>query len=117
MAAFNTRIVRRSNALQGFAYGRELRYAEVMGTGRGPLGAAAAVGVTGGLFAFLTAMAVPPTRALLDRVLPAPGTGPSATDPRARVVPDGGRRRDRERRAATTPRSGAAATRVTPRRR
>jgi len=77
MAAFNTRIVRRSNALQGFAYGRELRYAEVMGTGRGPLGALAAVGVTGGLFAFLTAMAVPPTRALLDRVLPAPGTGPS----------------------------------------
>jgi short subunit dehydrogenase-like uncharacterized protein len=50
-----------------------------MGTGRGPLGAAAAVAVTGGLFAFLTAMAVPPTRALLDRVLPAPGTGPSVT--------------------------------------
>ena len=55
MAAFNTRIVRRSNALQGLAYGRGLRYAEVMGTGRGPLGAAAAVGVTAGLFAFLDA--------------------------------------------------------------
>jgi short subunit dehydrogenase-like uncharacterized protein len=78
MAAFNTRIVRRSNALQGFAYGRGMRYAEVMGTGRGPLGAAAAVGVTGGLFVFFKAMTFPPTRALLDRVLPAPGSGPSA---------------------------------------
>jgi short subunit dehydrogenase-like uncharacterized protein len=78
MAAFNTRIVRRSNALQGFAYGREMRYAEVMGTGRGPLGAAAAVAVTGGLFAFFGAMTISPTRALLDRVLPAPGSGPSA---------------------------------------
>jgi short subunit dehydrogenase-like uncharacterized protein len=78
MAPFNTRIVRRSSALQGWAYGRELRYSEVMGSGSGPLGAAAAVAVTAGLVAFLGAMAVPPTRALLDRVLPAPGTGPSA---------------------------------------
>ena len=78
MAAFNTRIVRRSNALQGWSYGRELRYSEVMGTGRGPLGAVAAAGVSAGLFAFLAAMTLRPTRALLDRVLPAPGTGPSA---------------------------------------
>jgi short subunit dehydrogenase-like uncharacterized protein len=49
-----------------------------MGSGRGPLGAVAAVGVTAGLVAFLGAMAVLPTRALLDRLLPAPGTGPSA---------------------------------------
>jgi short subunit dehydrogenase-like uncharacterized protein len=79
MAPFNTRIVRRSNALQGWAYGRGLRYCEAMDSGPGPLGAAAAVGVTAGLVAFLGAMAVPPTRALLDRLLPAPGTGPSAT--------------------------------------
>ncbi len=78
MAPFNTRVVRRSNALQGFAYGRGLRYSEVMGTGRGPLGAAAAFATTGGLFAVLGAMALPPTRAVLDRVLPAPGSGPSA---------------------------------------
>jgi len=32
----------------------------------------------GGLIAFLTAMTLPPTRALLDRLLPAPGSGPSA---------------------------------------
>ena len=77
MAPFNTRIVRRSNALAGFAYGRGLRYGEVMGCGGGPLGAATAVAATGGLLVFAGALAVPPTRALLDRVLPAPGTGPS----------------------------------------
>jgi short subunit dehydrogenase-like uncharacterized protein len=77
MAPFNTRIVRRSNALQGWAYGRGLSYGEVMGVGRGPLGAVSAAGVTAGLVGTLAAMSFPPTRALLDRVLPAPGSGPS----------------------------------------
>lgn len=78
MAPFNTRIVRRSNALQGWAYGRGMRYGEVMGVGRGPIAAAAAVGVTAGLLGLVGAFAAAPTRRLLDRVLPAPGTGPSA---------------------------------------
>jgi short subunit dehydrogenase-like uncharacterized protein len=77
MASFNTRIVRRSNALQDWSYGRGLRYAEVMGVGRGPVGAASAVGLTAGLAGALAAMTFRPTRTLLDRVLPAPGTGPS----------------------------------------
>ncbi|MGY2084073.1 saccharopine dehydrogenase family protein [Blastococcus sp. SYSU DS0539] len=77
MASFNTRIVRRSNALQDWAYGRSLRYGEVMGCGRGPLGAVTAAGVTAGLAGTLAAMGFGPTRALLDRVLPAPGSGPS----------------------------------------
>lgn len=76
MAPFNTRIVRRSNALQDWAYGRAFSYGETMGCGRGPVGALTAAGVTGGLVGALAAMAFPPTRALLDRVLPAPGTGP-----------------------------------------
>ena len=76
MASYNTRIVRRSNALQDWAYGRGLRYGEVMGTGRGVTGAATAIGVTGGLAGALGAMSFGPTRALLDKVLPAPGTGP-----------------------------------------
>jgi short subunit dehydrogenase-like uncharacterized protein len=79
MAPYNTRIVRRSNALQDWAYGRSLRYGELMGTGKGPVGAVAAVATTGGLAAALAAMSARPTRALLDRVLPAPGTGPSAS--------------------------------------
>ncbi|WP_252446490.1 hypothetical protein [Pseudonocardia humida] len=69
--------MRRSNALQGWAYGRSLRYGEVMGAGRGLGGAAASVAITGGLVGMLGALAFPPTRGLLDRVLPAPGTGPS----------------------------------------
>ena len=76
MAPFNTRIVRRSNALQDWAYGRGLRYGEVMGCGRGPLGALTATGVTAGLAGALAAMSFPPTRALLDRLLPTPGAGP-----------------------------------------
>ena len=76
MAPFNTRIVRRSNALQDWAYGRGLRYEEVMGCGRGPLGAVTATGITAGLAGALAAMSFAPTRGLLDRVLPAPGTGP-----------------------------------------
>jgi short subunit dehydrogenase-like uncharacterized protein len=77
MAPYNSRIVRRSNALQDWAYGRSMRYGEVMGVGRGLSGAAASVAVTGGLAAALAVMSFGPTRALLDRVLPAPGTGPS----------------------------------------
>ncbi len=77
MASFNTRIVRRSNALQQWAYGRGLRYGESMSTGRGITGAFTAAGVTTGLAAALGFLAFAPTRALADRVLPAPGTGPS----------------------------------------
>lgn len=76
MAPFNTRVVRRSNALQGWAYGRGLRYGEAMGCGPGLAGAATAAAVTAGLAGFAAAMTLPPTRALLDRVLPDPGTGP-----------------------------------------
>lgn len=77
MASFNTRIVRRSNALTNWSYGREFRYDEVMDTGRGPLGAVKAgltSAVLGGLFA---GMSTAPTRSVLDRVLPKPGEGPS----------------------------------------
>jgi short subunit dehydrogenase-like uncharacterized protein len=76
MASHNTRIVRRSNALQDWAYGRALRYQEVMGTGRGPAGAVVAAGVTAGLGLAMAGMGFGPTRSVLDRVLPAPGTGP-----------------------------------------
>jgi len=77
MAPFNTRIVRRSNALQEWAYGRQFRYREVMAFGRGPLGPVLAAGTAAGAAGFGVGMALPPVRALLDRVLPAPGEGPS----------------------------------------
>ncbi len=77
MASYNTRVVRRSNALQDWAYGRSLRYGEAMGFGGGPLAPAMAVGLTAGLAAGLAAFSFPPARGLLDRVLPKPGAGPS----------------------------------------
>lgn len=80
MAPYNTRIVRRSNALTDWSYGRGLRYGEVMGFGRGVAGAVGAAAVTVGLVAALggvsAAMRSAPTRALLDRLLPAAGSGP-----------------------------------------
>ena len=78
MASFNGRIVRRSNALQDWRYGRGFSYGEVMGTGRGPAGALVALGTTAALAGAFGALSFPPARGLLDRLLPAPGTGPSA---------------------------------------
>ena len=77
MGTVNTRVVRRSNALQGFAYGRKLRYRELMATGSGPLGAVKAAGISGGIAALLGGLSIKPTRVVLDRLLPDPGEGPS----------------------------------------
>ena len=77
MATFNTRIVRRSNALQGWAYGRGFRYREVTGLGNGRLAPVIGAGMAGGLLALAGGLAVQPSRMLLDRVLPVPGEGPS----------------------------------------
>jgi short subunit dehydrogenase-like uncharacterized protein len=78
MGTVNTRVVRRSNALQGYAYGRDLRYRELMLTGGLPLGPVKAAGVSAGLGALVAGLSIGPTRKLLDRVLPDPGEGPSA---------------------------------------
>lgn len=77
MAPINTRVVRRSNALQNWAYGRRLRYREVMGFGSGPTAPLKAAGLSGGMWALEKGLAHAPTRRLLDRVLPSPGEGPS----------------------------------------
>lgn len=77
MASFNTRIVRRSNALLGHAYGRELRYAEAIRTGRSPLAPVVAGGVAAGSAAVAVGLRTPLIRPLLDTLLPDPGDGPS----------------------------------------
>jgi len=76
MAQVNTRVVRRSNALQDWAYGRRFRYREVMAFGSGITGRAKALGVGGGMAALAAGLALPPSRFALDRVLPGPGAGP-----------------------------------------
>lgn len=76
MGTVNTRVVRRSNALQGYAYGRSLRYRELMLTGGLPAGPIVAAGISAGIAGLVAGLSVKPTRKLLDRVLPDPGEGP-----------------------------------------
>ena len=77
MAPYNTRIVRRSAALLDHAYGRGFRYREVTGVGAAPLGPVKAAALAAGTGGLLAGLAFPPTRLVLDRVLPSPGEGPS----------------------------------------
>ncbi|WP_111496179.1 saccharopine dehydrogenase family protein [Marinobacter bohaiensis] len=78
MSAINTRVVHRSNALTGAAYGREFGYDEAMLTGRGLKGRATALGIAAGLGGFMAATAIKPARWALEKfVLPKPGEGPS----------------------------------------
>ena len=78
MARVNEKVVRRSNALRGFEYGRDFRYGEVVRLGRGVGGAVGAWSMTLGLGGLVAGLAFKPTRALLRRfVLPAAGEGPS----------------------------------------
>ena len=76
MAGYNTRVVRRSNALTGWSYGREFRYHEVSDTGLGATGAVRAAVTATALGGLAAGMWFTPTRFLLDRVLPKPGSGP-----------------------------------------
>jgi len=77
MAPFNSRIVRRSNALLHYAYGRELRYREFVRTGTSPLAPAAASALAVATGALAVALRTPIVRPLFDLILPAPGQGPS----------------------------------------
>lgn len=81
MAPANTRIVRRSNALLDWVYGRKFRYTETMSVGSSPLAPVAAAVMTGLGNAVMAVGSryfrlLPPK--LVERVTPKPGTGPSA---------------------------------------
>ncbi len=76
MAAINTRVVRRSHALMGLPWGKDFRYSEVMSTGKGAKGFARAAAVAGGLASFIGLIALPITRPIIEKRLPAPGEGP-----------------------------------------
>jgi short subunit dehydrogenase-like uncharacterized protein len=83
MGPTNSRIVRRSNALLGYAYSREFRYREAMSFGEGVTARAKAMGVSTGMGAMSAAMGFGPARAgigKVGKVLPKPGEGPSAED-------------------------------------
>ncbi len=80
MAPSNTRVVRRSNALQDWAYGRRFRYSEAMNVGSSVVAPATSAVMTGAIAATFAAGSrlfrfLPPR--LVERVVPKPGTGPS----------------------------------------
>lgn len=78
MAGINTKIVHRSNALSNYSYGNDFVYDETMLTGRGVVGGAMAVGAAVGMAGFVAAVALPPTRHVLERfILPKAGEGPT----------------------------------------
>ena len=98
MAGINTRVVRRSNALQGFPYGRDFRYREAVITGAGLAGRIKATGITLGLAGFVLAACFKFPRKTMQRLfLPAPGDGPDKASREAGffkllqigVLPDG----------------------------
>ncbi len=81
MGPVNTRVVRRSAALlatgEAPAYDRDFVYGEYLRIGRGRGAALAAAGLAAGLAAAGASLRLAPVRALLRRVAPAPGEGPS----------------------------------------
>jgi short subunit dehydrogenase-like uncharacterized protein len=83
MAGFNTRIVRRSNALRDHAYGRRFRYREVSAYGRGLRGRRQATVFTGLMGLAFAGLANPRTRPIFDRLAPSPGEGPSEQNRRS----------------------------------
>lgn len=103
MAGYNTRVVRRSDALlrrelgqhsqhgqsdsarvsAAGSYGDRFRYREVLPTGRGVGGRIRAAAIAAGMAVGAAAMAAPWLSGVVDRVLPAPGEGPSEERRRA----------------------------------
>jgi short subunit dehydrogenase-like uncharacterized protein len=80
MAAVNTRVVRRSNALLDYAYGRRFEYAEQMSVGKSVVAPVAAAMATGGNAATVALGSRYFNRLpnkLVERIAPKPGTGPS----------------------------------------
>ena len=80
MGATNSRIVRRSNALLDWAYGRKFRYTENMSMGSSVVApVAAAMGTAGNaaVLALGSRYFGKVTRGLVERILPKSGSGPS----------------------------------------
>ena len=77
MSPMNTKVVRRSNAILGYRYGRSFRDEEAIFTGRGATGWALALLGALGTRLFMITMRMSPTRHLLKKfVLPKSGEGP-----------------------------------------
>ncbi len=83
MAGINTKVVHRSNAVSGNAYGVDFVYDEAMLTGRGVIGGLVAAGAAVGVAGFVGAAALSPTRNILERfIVPKAGEGPTSEQQR-----------------------------------
>ena len=76
MEGINTKIVRRSNAIAGFPYGKDFRYEEAVMAGDGEKGKHIAI-KTATQMAAMTAPSGSPEKAAMDKMMPKPGEGPS----------------------------------------
>lgn len=77
MATINTRVVRRSHALQDFMYGEDFKYDEAVLTGKGLNGRLKANAVLLGTGLLMTSKPGSLPRKLIDRYFPKPGGGPT----------------------------------------
>jgi short subunit dehydrogenase-like uncharacterized protein len=80
MGPYNTRIVRRSNALQDWAYGRRFRYSEQLSLGSSfvaPVASAMATGANVAVSGLGSRYFRLLPQKLVERIAPKPGTGPS----------------------------------------
>ena len=78
MAIANTRVVRRTNAVLGYPYGRDFRYEEFFVAGPGVTGFARASALTLATLAAVTSLVLPPLAAITRRLMPKPGSGMTA---------------------------------------
>jgi short subunit dehydrogenase-like uncharacterized protein len=80
MGPHNTRIVRRTNALLDWAYGRQFRYSEMLSVGKSfaaPVASAMATGAQVTLFQLGNRYFRRLPQRFVERIAPKPGTGPS----------------------------------------
>ena len=78
MSGINTRIVRRSNALMSYSYGKDFKYSEVYSFNKGLFGLMKSVSMLIGMASLKIAISFKSTLWLLRKLfLPVPGEGPS----------------------------------------
>tara|TARA_B100000767_G_scaffold269871_1_gene292491 strand:+ start:7572 stop:8789 length:1218 start_codon:yes stop_codon:yes gene_type:complete len=77
MAGINTKVVRRSNALSGYAYGKDFRYDEATISGKGFKGRMKGILATLPLVVLMTAKPGSLLKRFANRILPKPGEGPT----------------------------------------
>ena len=77
MASVNTRIVRRTNALAGYPYGKDFRYSEAVGFSKGFKGWAKSHALSAGISFALEGLKTKTGRMIAKKFAPRPGDGPT----------------------------------------